>query len=483
MDRRNFIAHGGVAALALAGGGRAFAAPHANAVTTTLNPNATVNTSQRFDPSKLLRVCRVRPNINTLTAAQLTALRAGVTAMQARPISDPTSWAYQAAMHGSNAAPPANSLWNNCQHRNEYFLAWHRFYIYYFERILRKASGSPDLMLPYWDWTADPALPAAFRTAAANSLYTSHRFASVNSGTALPGSAVASAGALALPTFDDFNDQVELTPHGSVHNSVGGWMTSFNTAAQDPIFWLHHCNVDRLWEAWLAQGGGRANRSDAPWRAQTFQFYDDNGTRRTVKMGDALATCNSFGYNYIKQRTIPPVFAQTLAVPLSEAVAAKVRAPASAVETAPTLKLGARASATLELPPPSAGAVAQRTYLAFDDLDIASAEGFYEIYLNPPPNKEVLDFSDPSYAGNLVLFGLTAADRRSMNHAGHGAMAEGKPRRVFDITGKLAQLRKTRGFDPAKLRVVLVLRLPEGEGKGAVPESRGQVGRVRVITQ
>ena len=35
---------------------------------------------------------------------------------------------------------------------------------------------------------------------------------------------------------------------------VGGWMSAFATAAQDPIFWLHHANIDRLWEAWLALG-------------------------------------------------------------------------------------------------------------------------------------------------------------------------------------------------------------------------------------
>jgi tyrosinase len=47
---------------------------------------------------------------------------------------------------------------------------------------------------------------------------------------------------------------LEVSPHGGVHVAVGGWMSSFDTAARDPIFWLHHANIDRLWEAWLALG-------------------------------------------------------------------------------------------------------------------------------------------------------------------------------------------------------------------------------------
>lgn len=36
-------------------------------------------------------------------------------------------------------------------------------------------------------------------------------------------------------------------------------MGAFETAAQDPVSWLHPTNIDRLWEGWLKQGGGRAN--------------------------------------------------------------------------------------------------------------------------------------------------------------------------------------------------------------------------------
>ena len=41
--------------------------------------------------------------------------------------------------------------------------------------------------------------------------------------------------------------------HNTIHNAVGGpngHMTYLATSAFDPIFWLHHCNVDRLFALW-----------------------------------------------------------------------------------------------------------------------------------------------------------------------------------------------------------------------------------------
>ena len=42
---------------------------------------------------------------------------------------------------------------------------------------------------------------------------------------------------------------LEQQPHDHVHVDVGagGLMSDPRTAALDPIFWLHHANIDRLW--------------------------------------------------------------------------------------------------------------------------------------------------------------------------------------------------------------------------------------------
>jgi hypothetical protein len=37
----------------------------------------------------------------------------------------------------------------------------------------------------------------------------------------------------------------------AVHGLLGFPMASIAVAAYSPLFWLHHCNIDRLYEAYL----------------------------------------------------------------------------------------------------------------------------------------------------------------------------------------------------------------------------------------
>ena len=96
----------------------------------------------------------------------------GVKAMQAGPVDDPKSWAFQAAMHGyektlwSSAGYPKagetlpaaglrSKYWLQCQHQSWYFLPWHRAYLLAFERIMLAEivalNGPADWALPYWN--------------------------------------------------------------------------------------------------------------------------------------------------------------------------------------------------------------------------------------------------------------------------------------------------------------------------------------------
>lgn len=61
---------------------------------------------------------------------------------------------------------------------------------------------------------------------------------------------------LALSTlYAGFRSNMELNPHGSAHVSFNGYISSIGTAARDPLFFLLHCNVDRLWAKWQRQNG------------------------------------------------------------------------------------------------------------------------------------------------------------------------------------------------------------------------------------
>ena len=61
--------------------------------------------------------------------------------------------------------------------------------------------------------------------------------------------------------FITFQTQLESL-HDGVHVWVGGTMASIATSSYDPIFWAHHCMIDRLWYLWqLRHPGARVPRA------------------------------------------------------------------------------------------------------------------------------------------------------------------------------------------------------------------------------
>jgi Common central domain of tyrosinase/Polyphenol oxidase middle domain len=272
---------------------------------------------------------QVRKSIFALdpNGPEVTSLRKGVQVMQGRTDpTDPTSWAFQANIHGTSVSNPL-AAWNQCQHRSFYFFSWHRMYLYYFERILRAAAGDPSLTLPYWNYTDDPhvqnpnQLPLAFRQPqdASNPLYFSNRAGPMNDGSGfLPAADVNTSIALALIPFEGPNPiafgggaepqpaqfgllegALENTPHDQVHVDVGGCMADVLCSANDPIFFLHHANIDRLWNRWIALGGGRQDpTTDTVWMTTVFTFYDENKHQVQLTGKDILDTVKQLNYCY-----------------------------------------------------------------------------------------------------------------------------------------------------------------------------------------
>ena len=57
------------------------------------------------------------------------------------------------------------------------------------------------------------------------------------------------SGIFAQPSFVEFWHELENGPHAAVHGSISGDMISM-CSPNDPIFFLHHAQVDRLWWLW-----------------------------------------------------------------------------------------------------------------------------------------------------------------------------------------------------------------------------------------
>src|ERR1019366_2053176 len=71
----------------------------------------------------------------------LISYRKAVEKMKKLPATNPLSWQFQANMHGALKNDGVNDAWRWCMHGNWCFLPWHRGYVHYFEKIVRKMSG------------------------------------------------------------------------------------------------------------------------------------------------------------------------------------------------------------------------------------------------------------------------------------------------------------------------------------------------------
>src|SRR5438552_4934937 len=134
------------------------------------------------------------------------------------------------------------------------FLPWHRDYLLKFEDALRPFE--PNFIVPYWDWTAEREIPAwlvdftpsGVRDLNGNEIEIQR---SPNSPDQLP-SKDDIAGVLQKDTYLTFTRLLEGI-HNGVHNWVGGIMDNLMYSPSDPIFWMHHAQIDRVWWTWEAK--------------------------------------------------------------------------------------------------------------------------------------------------------------------------------------------------------------------------------------
>lgn len=138
------------------------------------------------------------------------------------------------------------------QHTNSRLLPWHRVFLHLFEEALH--NYHPDVCVPYWDWTQPeqqhfPAWLAGVLPTVHTPTRTINVIRAPHADGALATIAAGVSTALAKTSYDQFSAPINGI-HGSVHIWVGGTMSDAAVSPADPVFWLHHANLDRLWWQW-----------------------------------------------------------------------------------------------------------------------------------------------------------------------------------------------------------------------------------------
>ena len=176
-------------------------------------------------------------------------------------------------------------------HRSPAFLPWHRRFIWDLERELQRVSGNSDLGLPYWNWPSGGSNASMWDNdllggngdsvsgVVTNGPFREGQWLIVNSSGSQVGPLTRAFGtqswARTLPTQQEIDEVLSITPYDSspwnesstpsfrnqlegfrgpnLHNRGHGWVGGSMlpmTSPNDPVFFMHHCMVDKLWHEW-----------------------------------------------------------------------------------------------------------------------------------------------------------------------------------------------------------------------------------------
>lgn len=287
---------------------------------------------------------RVRPAAHLADDAYIAKYSKAIELMKALPADDPRSFMNQANVHCAYCDGAYDQVgFPNLDlqiHNSWLFFPFHRYYLYFYEKILGKLIDDPTFALPFWNWDSPPGMQMPPMFANPNSpLYDKLRNANhqpptlldldynetdddqtttkkdqISSNLTIMYRQMVSNGKtskLFLGSPYRAGDEpepgsgsIENAPHNPVHLWCGDNtqpnlenMGNFYSAGRDPIFFAHHSNIDRMWTIWRTLGGKRTNFTEPDWLDSAFLFYDENANLVRVKVRDCLDTKN-LGYVY-----------------------------------------------------------------------------------------------------------------------------------------------------------------------------------------
>ncbi len=409
-----------------------------------------------------------------------------------------------------NPKPDAETqkvYWKQCQHGSWYFLPWHRGYLIALEKQLRadivSLKGPATWALPYWNYFGggkENNIPPAFNQktlvdrktgkSTPNPLYVIRRFGPNNDGnvymplgnsgrelnldcqdkskyTNSSMSAEYGGGITGFSHGGRAAGANESNPHNNGHVNVGGTQTnprglmSYNEyAAMDPVFYMHHCEIDRLWASWNSNGG--PNPKDDKWLkgpaysgGRAFIMPLPNGGKWVYTPGDVNSLdLLDYSYEKLSSTTLVPqvqLFSQRLNK-LGVQHDLQLLQKGTKMDNEPGVELLGSHTKKLDLKDSKAG-----TRVKFDSKPLKRiGESLKNASVDKAPDRIYLELDNVTgnHDGNFLhvsangkrigskaLFGLNSASKKDDHHAGSGL------RLVFDITDLIDELHLSGDLD------------------------------------
>jgi tyrosinase len=479
--------------------------------------------------------------------------------MKARALAEPTGWRFYGAMHGidqqlwqqlgylSSSDPmpgktAVDRFWKQCQHGSWFFLPWHRGYLLAFETNIRdaviKLNGPADWALPYWNYfkPSEFKLPPAFASPnwpdgqGDNPLFVEQRYGPNSDGNVYVPvdqinlnamnddfTGVASGGSPGFGGVDtgfehagSVHGGIETQPHDWVHGLVGGsdpqnpqlpgLMSDPDTAGLDPIFWLHHANIDRLWEVWRRSPPTHINPTDPNWLKgpgsigeHIFSMPMPNGTSWDYTPSGAV-DLGQLGYTYDDLAPAAAVVqlgerlerlgASSAAVSAMEGVTTmasgknvelvganreSLRITGREADTSVELDKGVRQKVSASIAE-AVSAAPDRVFLNLENVRGLVDSTAFRVYVGLPDGANPADHPE-LLAGSIALFGVRKATLADEEHAGKGLTF------VLEITNIVdaLHLKNALDVDSLNVRIVPVKPVPE--------DAQISIGRVSIFRQ
>jgi len=440
--------------------------------------------------------------------------------------------------------------WNQCQHQSWFFVPWHRGYLSALEKQLRAdivAAGGPvEWALPYWNYLGAGNsfdIPPAFTAqkmldGSANPLFVTARYGPYGNNIVFDPT---TAGLAKYPPPSGFQTRpvddgclnntifsgsdantpspgfggpvtpfshgggnypfgnLESDPHNSTHVFVGGQLPSGDyglmydpgLAALDPIFYLHHANIDRMWAIWN-HDGTKKNPTDLRWlkgpaaKGANEFIMPLPGGQSWIYIPAEVDSLAQMDYTYDDLPLAPHV--NLLAARLINLGLDAARAIAPAEVVAKSMKpeakrsvelmganampleiTGASASTTVRLDPEvrqktarslveaSVATPPDRVYLNLENVRGTNGTSALNVFIDLPVGAKPSDHPE-LLVDTVALFGLRRASTNTGRHQGAGLCL------VVDVTPVIDKMHLDHRLDVNDIRVTLVPTRPLPQG-------------------